>query len=132
MSAYKATAETTPGHTAVTYATLLTDMENLRSALHHLHSMLDTVLSYVRRVRSGALPMDPAVGRYLMDVVATSVPYFENREQFEKLVQGQVQDVLMVVYLANMTRAQLAIAKRLQLRVDVDGNEAVVPAADEE
>ncbi len=47
-----------------------------------------------------------------MDTIST-IPKIDS-EQFEKLFQQNVQDTLAVVYLTNLTRAQLTIANRLQ------------------
>jgi translation initiation factor 3 subunit F len=46
-----------------------------------------------------------------MDTVS-SIPKM-NGGDFEKAFNGHLQDILMVVYLANLTRTQLAIAERL-------------------
>jgi translation initiation factor 3 subunit F len=42
-----------------------------------------------------------------------AIPYIEPKT-FEKTFASHVQDVLMIVYLANLTRAQIAIADRIQ------------------
>ena len=52
------------------------------------------------------------IGRFLMDIV-TSVPKLD-KNQFELSFSNSVQDLLMVTYLSNMTRAQLGVAERLQ------------------
>lgn len=50
-----------------------------------------------------------------MDTVSV-VPKIDSAA-FEKMFNSHLQDLLMVVYLANMTRTQLAVAERLQLLV---------------
>jgi len=45
--------------------------------------------------------------------IVSSVPKID-KANFEQSFNNSVQDLLMVVYLANMTRAQLGIAERLQ------------------
>ena len=64
------------------------------------------------QVKSKAQPADPAVVRLLQDVVAAAraLP----AAAFEKMFNSQVQDMLVVVYLANLTRTQLALAEKLQ------------------
>lgn len=48
-----------------------------------------------------------------MDTVSV-VPKIDSTS-FEKMFNSHLQDLLMVVYLANMTRTQLSVAERLQL-----------------
>ena len=55
---------------------------------------------------------DPGVLRLLQDVVA-SAPRMPS-VQFDQMFNSQVQDMLVVVYLANLTRTQLALAEKLQ------------------
>jgi translation initiation factor 3 subunit F len=50
-----------------------------------------------------------------MDTVSV-VPKIDSTA-FEKMFNSHLQDLLMVVYLANMTRTQLSVAERLQLLV---------------
>ena len=50
-----------------------------------------------------------------MDTVS-SIPRIDVGE-FEKMFNTHLQDLLMVVYLANLTRSQLAIAERLHKMV---------------
>ena len=63
-------------------------------------------------MKSKAQPADPAVVRLLQDVVAAA-PRLP-AAAFEKMFNSQVQDMLVVVYLANRTRTQLALAEKLQ------------------
>ena len=58
---------------------------------------------------------DPAVVRLLQQLVA-SAPRLPT-EQFGKMFNTQVQDMLTIVYLANLTRTQLALAEKLQQAV---------------
>lgn len=50
-----------------------------------------------------------------MDTVSV-VPKIDSTA-FENMFNSHLQDLLMVVYLANMTRTQLSVAERLQLLV---------------
>jgi hypothetical protein len=54
---------------------------------------------------------DPAVGRYIADTLAV-VPRFSKLE-FERLFSESMQDALMVTYLSNLLRAQIALAEKL-------------------
>ena len=50
-------------------------------------------------------------GRFLADTV-TSVPRI-SPEELERLVADNAQDALLILYLANLVRTQLALADRL-------------------
>ncbi len=56
--------------------------------------------------------MDAKLGRFLTEAVA-GLPKVEPR-QFEQMFNNSLQDLLMAVYLANLTRAQLSLGERLQ------------------
>ena len=62
--------------------------------------------------QAGVGSTDPAILRLLQDVVA-SAPRMP-AVQFNQMFNSQVQDMLVVVYLANLTRTQLALAEKLQ------------------
>ena len=64
------------------------------------------------RVNDGKIPADAEVGRFLADALA-SVPRL-TREQFEKVFGDAIQDVLLVMYLSNVTKMQLMLAEKLQ------------------
>ena len=63
-------------------------------------------------LQKGTITGDTTIGRQLLDAVA-SVPKVD-RQQFEQMFNNNIQDLLMVVFLSNLTRTQLAIAERLQ------------------
>ncbi|KAG0333916.1 hypothetical protein BG004_000636 [Podila humilis] len=92
--------------------TLLSDMDNLERSIVEVQKMLERVSEYVDNVLAGTVPANNTVGRYLMDTVSV-VPKVDAAE-FEKMFNSHLQDLLMVIYLANMTRTQLAVAKRLE------------------
>lgn len=91
---------------------LLSDMDNLERSVKQVFDMLETVSNYVNKVLDGQEPANNSIGRYLMDTI-TSIPRIDVNE-FDKMFNSHLQDLLMVVYLANLTRTQLAIAERLQ------------------
>ncbi|CAB4466821.1 unnamed protein product [Rhizophagus irregularis] len=94
---------------------LFSDMDNLEKTIKAVFEMLERVTDYVNKVLDGSIPADNTIGRFLMDTISV-VPKIDKVE-FEKMFNGHLQDLLMVSYLANMTRTQLAIAERLQLLV---------------
>ncbi|KAJ1680166.1 hypothetical protein EV182_000559 [Spiromyces aspiralis] len=93
-------------------APLVADMDHLEVAIKQLVEMLDRVSSYVQRVCDGVAEPNNVVGKYLVDMLSY-VPRID-ASQFEGLFQTHLQDLLMIVYLSNLTRAQLDIADRLQ------------------
>ncbi|KAI9003699.1 maintenance of mitochondrial structure and function-domain-containing protein [Gaertneriomyces semiglobifer] len=100
-------AKGTPDKTA----TILSDMDSLERSILHVQNMVETVTDYVDRVLSKKEKANNAIGRFLMDIVSL-VPRIDAPE-FEKMFNKHLNDLLMVVYLANLTRTQLAIAERL-------------------
>jgi len=92
---------------------LFSDMDSLERALIKVLEMLERVSGYVDKVVNNEVQGDRAVGRFLMDAVST-VPKVESGT-FERMFNSHLQDLLMVVYLANMTRTQLSIGERLQM-----------------
>jgi len=75
--------------------------------------MLDTVSDYVSRVveQNGALP-EGNIGRFLASTVA-ALPTIEP-SSLEKMFTNSLQDLLLVLYLSNLTKTQLALAEKLQ------------------
>ncbi|KAJ2617075.1 hypothetical protein H4S08_000496 [Coemansia sp. RSA 1365] len=93
-------------------AVLVSDMEQLEKTIDELRAMLERVTTYVHSVCDGTTQPNNVVGKYLMDMLAV-VPKIDSK-QFSTLFQTHLQDILMVAYLTNLTRAQLNIADRLQ------------------
>ncbi|KAF7725937.1 hypothetical protein EC973_009174 [Apophysomyces ossiformis] len=96
-------------------AHLLSDMDHLEVSVAKLQEMLERISKYVDDVVAGKEEANNAIGRYIMDTVSV-VPKVDTGA-FEKMFNSHLQDLLMVVYLANMTRTQLSIAERLNLLV---------------
>ncbi|KAI8145874.1 maintenance of mitochondrial structure and function-domain-containing protein [Fennellomyces sp. T-0311] len=96
-------------------ASLLSDMDHLEVAITKLQEMLGRISEYVDSVVAGKEKPNNAIGRYIMDTVSV-VPKIDSTS-FEKMFNSHLQDLLMVVYLANMTRTQLSVAERLNLLV---------------
>ncbi|KTG44341.1 hypothetical protein cypCar_00010967 [Cyprinus carpio] len=86
---------------------LTTDLAQVASAAGRVQEMLSTVLSYIEDVLSGKVMADNSVGRYLMDLV-NKVPKI-TAEDFESMLNSNINDLLMVTYLANLTQAQIAL-----------------------
>lgn len=90
---------------------ILSDMAGLEKAIAKLQTMLASVSTYVDAVVSGSVEPDVSMGRRIADTLAT-VPNVDARV-FDKMFNDSLQDLLMIVYLSQLTRAQLAIAEKL-------------------
>ncbi|KXS12679.1 hypothetical protein M427DRAFT_157091 [Gonapodya prolifera JEL478] len=95
-----------------TTAGMISDIDNLERSILQVQGMLDKVSEYVEKVTKGEVEGNPVLGRHLMDTVQ-SVPRIDP-EDFEATLGEHMQDLLTVVYVANLTRTQLSIAERLQ------------------
>lgn len=92
-----------------------TDMEGLITSMERLAKMIDVAHKYVDDVCEGRCPGDTDIGRYLTDTLA-ALPRL-SPEDFVTLFNDSVQDVLLVRYLADLTRTQLALAEKLNVPV---------------
>lgn len=90
---------------------LLSDLEQVSAAITTLQKLIAESLDYVDKVLSGEKKGDPEIGRYLLDTVS-AVPKVD-ASSFEKMFHNTLQDLLMVTYLANLTRTQVAIQEKL-------------------
>eukprot|EP00656_Telonema_subtile_P034363 TRINITY_DN38460_c0_g1_i1.p1 TRINITY_DN38460_c0_g1~~TRINITY_DN38460_c0_g1_i1.p1 ORF type:complete len:296 (-),score=87.26 TRINITY_DN38460_c0_g1_i1:59-946(-) len=90
----------------------VSDIEGLELQITEMLGRLTEIEAYVADVQAGKREADPALGRLLADTVAL-VPNL-NPGMYEKTFHNGLQDLLMVVYLANLTRTQLALAERIQ------------------
>lgn len=91
---------------------LMGDIEALEKAVLRLQDMLERVSDYVKNVLSGHTPANVSFGRLLMDVVLI-VPAVDVGK-FEQAFNSHLQDMLMVAYLSELTRSQLALTESFQ------------------
>ncbi len=89
----------------------LDDLDNLENSIIRLLEILDTNSAYVESVLAGRTPKDEAVGKEIFKALA-AVPRMDP-EVFGKIFNDRLQDMLMVVYLSNLTRTQLAICDKI-------------------
>lgn len=92
----------------------VSDMTFLQSSLEQVNAQLERVLGYVRKVLSGEIEGDKAVGRYLSDTIGV-VPAGLDGSVLESLFNSHLQDVFMVSYLSKMVSAQADVSTRLTL-----------------
>ncbi|XP_030043902.1 eukaryotic translation initiation factor 3 subunit F [Microcaecilia unicolor] len=90
---------------------LTSDLQQVGTAATHVQDALSTVLQYAEDVLSGKVVADNTVGRFLMDLV-NQVPKILP-EDFETMLNSNINDLLMVTYLANLTQAQIALNEKL-------------------
>merc|ERR1712060_1011069 len=86
--------------------------KELADTIARLQKMVAGAAVYVDNVAAEVLLEDPAVGRYLTDTLA-GVPKLGGGSLEEGFNAG-VQDALTAMYVANLTRLQVALADRLQ------------------
>lgn len=89
-----------------------TDIDGLDAQITEMLERLTHIEDYIKQAQEGTKTADPALGRLLADTVAL-VPNL-NSGMYEKTFHNGLQDVLMIVYLSNLTRTQLALAERIQ------------------
>jgi len=90
----------------------LSDLDSLERALKGLIDMLSSVSSYIQSVLKGSRVGDAKIGRLIEETLAL-IPTYDNG-QFDQILTKGLQDVLMVVYLANLTRTHLLLAEQLR------------------
>jgi len=92
-------------------ATILSDFDALEVSSSRLLDYLEAVSSYVAKVVDGKVEGDSEVGRAIASALAAVPPV--DPAVFDKMFSGNMQDLLMVVYLSNLTRTQLALADKI-------------------
>lgn len=92
-------------------ATILTDFENLQMSLEQLQGLIKTVAAYVKNVQSGAIKGDKEIGMTIAQAMAV-IPHLSGAA-FEKMFAQNAQDLLMVMYLTNITRSHLLLADKI-------------------
>jgi len=91
---------------------LLSDLDSLESSIKKLQFLLETVQIYVDKVLGDNVVPNSSIGRFLAETIS-GLPRLEP-SQLEKMFNNSLQDLLLVVYLANLTRTQLTLAEKLQ------------------
>uniref|UniRef100_T1JB03 Eukaryotic translation initiation factor 3 subunit F n=1 Tax=Strigamia maritima TaxID=126957 RepID=T1JB03_STRMM len=89
------------------------DLEQVRNANKQIMDNLEIVVSYVEDILAGKVPSDNNIGRSLLNLVH-SVPQIDPAE-FEAMLNNQMKDLLMVLYLSQLTRTQLTVTEKLAM-----------------
>lgn len=87
---------------------------------------LERLQKYVAEVlKQKEMPADSSMGRRLMDIVTTAntqvyrivricfIPFKLPPEKLERLVKNSLRDYMMISYLANLAKTQLALQERM-------------------
>jgi len=93
-------------------SSLTNDLVNLELSISKLLELLDEISKYVDKVLANQVAPNNKLGRFLADVVS-ALPKVDNAA-FDKMFNASLQDLLMAVYLANLTRAQLSLSEKLE------------------
>ena len=97
---------------AMATARLKSELDGLKGSLQSMDTMLEDVCAFVERVNRGEEPQpDRRIGRFLGEMVA-KIPKHSGAD-FDKLFADNVQDLLMVAFLAQMAQTQLKLAEKL-------------------
>ncbi|XP_049403114.1 eukaryotic translation initiation factor 3 subunit F [Solanum stenotomum] len=93
------------------------DLEGMEASMERLLALIDDVHKYVDDVVEGRVPQDNKTGRFIADTMAT-IPKL-SPQAFDKLVNDGLQDQLLLLYLASLTRTQLSFAEKLNTAAQI-------------
>eukprot|EP00745_Piridium_sociabile_P035841 TRINITY_DN63206_c0_g3_i1.p1 TRINITY_DN63206_c0_g3~~TRINITY_DN63206_c0_g3_i1.p1 ORF type:complete len:287 (+),score=77.73 TRINITY_DN63206_c0_g3_i1:39-863(+) len=91
--------------------TVPSELCQVETATSRLRAMLQHVIEYIDNVLSGKITADPTMGRSLQDLVSC-IPNIDP-SKFENMLNSNMKDLLMVMYLAQLTRSQLLLHENL-------------------
>jgi len=89
------------------------DLCKISEAANKLEVMLEALIKYVEAILEGTEVADNSVGRILTNLVQ-SVPKMDTVE-FEKMLNSNLRDLLMVIYLSQLTKTQLQLNEKLSM-----------------
>ncbi|KAK4708354.1 hypothetical protein R3W88_029279 [Solanum pinnatisectum] len=93
------------------------DLEGMEASMQRLLALIDDIYKYVDDVVEGRVPQDNKIGRFISDAVA-SLPKLSPQD-FDKLVNDGLEDQLLLLYLASLTRTQLSFAEKLNTAAQI-------------
>lgn len=91
--------------------------DSVMESMDKLSRLLHTVHDYVDSVVSGSVTAPESVGRMIASSVG-SVPKVRDGT-FTKLFNDNLQDLLMIMYLSNITKTQLTVAEKVAATLTV-------------
>jgi len=89
------------------------ELSKVSEAAGKMQVMLDAVIQYVEAVMDGTQEPDNSVGRALNSLIL-SVPKMDV-DQFEVMLNSNLKNLLMVIYLSQMTKTQLQLNEKLSM-----------------
>uniref|UniRef100_G1Q7C4 EIF3F/CSN6-like C-terminal domain-containing protein n=1 Tax=Myotis lucifugus TaxID=59463 RepID=G1Q7C4_MYOLU len=89
---------------------LSSDLQQVAGSSARIQDALSTVLQCAEDVLSGKVSADNTVGRFLMSLVNQVLKIVPD---FETMLNSNINDLLMVTYLANLTQSQIALNEKL-------------------
>lgn len=89
------------------------ELTKVAEAAGRMQTMLDAVLQYVEAVLDGSQEPDNSVGRALHDLVQ-SVPKMDP-DRFEEMLNSNLRDLVMTIFLSQMTKTQLQLNEKLSM-----------------
>lgn len=92
-------------------ANLLPDVENLEAAMVKLLDALDVCSNYVDSVLGGSVKGDVELA-HAIQTALNSIPHLD-QSTFSSVLTTHIQDLLMIVYLAKLTKTQIHIADKV-------------------
>ena len=95
-------------------ATFLTDAENVEQSVVKLLESMESVEAYIARVVAGQEPKPDASLALSIHQLLAALPTLD-ASTFHNTFATHIQDLLSIVYLANMTKNQLAIADKANM-----------------
>ncbi|KAI3855638.1 hypothetical protein MKW92_007549 [Papaver armeniacum] len=96
---------------------LPSDLEGMEASMERLLALIDDVYKYVDDVVEQRVAPDNKIGRFIADTVA-SIPKI-SPGAFDKLINDNIQDHLLLLYLSSLTRAQLGLAEKLNTAAQI-------------
>ena len=100
-------------HSKIKTVETVPELTKIAEAADKIETMLETVIGYVKAVLAGEEEPDSSVGRALVDLVQ-SVPKMDPAK-FEAMLNSNMRDLLMVIYLSNLTKTQLQLNEKLSM-----------------
>ncbi|XP_018017383.1 eukaryotic translation initiation factor 3 subunit F-1 [Hyalella azteca] len=96
------------------------DLQLIADASSKIEAQLGVLLAYIEDVLAGKCPADSQIGRELTRMV-NQVPQMAAGE-FEEMLNTNMKDLLMVVYLSQLTKVNVSLNEKLTLLVGSSGS----------
>lgn len=95
-------------------ATFLTDAENVEQSVVKMLESIESIEAYIARVVEGKVAQPDTALALQIHQLLSSLPTLD-AATFQNTFATHIQDLLSIVYLANMTKNQLAIADKANM-----------------